>query len=233
MSNSEYRKLIGNKHPVEVAATLSNTINDHYFDLGMVLYFIKETGEYKQINDKKYFCDKHQKWKDFCENELTISYRSAQYYLTMYQYFDSMGVTKEQLRGLGWSKAKELVGLTEDAETLLKAIDYAKDHNLNEVKAFVEESSETFSETTETTMKVVKFNFKLYEASAEFVQKALQFKAAELGTDDLNSAFELIMIEWLRSQDEGDLDNMLDSELESEGRADILGDMKGTYEPDF
>jgi hypothetical protein len=179
---------------LDQAIALSNTVQDNYFDLGYVLYELKEGDYYKLIDNKAYYSDKHSKWKQFCEEKLPISYRTAQYWLNLYRYFNEMNVDKEVLKRIGWSKAKELIDFTDNADTLNEALELAENGTIGELRAYVKRFKESVEGTSEV-LKGIKFNFKLFEEAAEGANLALA--AAGRTTDgDLNQAFFKICIEW-------------------------------------
>jgi hypothetical protein len=176
------------------AASLANAVNEHYFDLGEVLWRLKEENLYKLVDNKKYWAENHKLWKQFCEDKLSISYRTAQYWLQMYNYFNKMGVTKEELQGIGWSKAKELVDLTEDEELLGRCLEQARNGTLQELLSFIETFVERVGESHQETLKGRTFKFRLYEAAAEQVNHILEL--AGKSTTDQNEALFKVCIEW-------------------------------------
>jgi hypothetical protein len=195
------------------AVKLANSVQDQYFEFGALLYELKENDYYKLIDNKKYYSDNHKKWKLFCEENLPVSYRTAQYWLSIYRYFTDMGVTKERLQSVGWSKAKELIDITEDTNVLEKALKVAESGSIQQLQAYIatiEKKSEKVGEDERETLKSYQFNFKLYEASGETVDQILD-KVAETTGGDKNQALFKIMIEWYQQQSEIQLVDPLDA----------------------
>jgi hypothetical protein len=196
MSKSDAADLINR------AKILANNIQDNYFDLGELLYEIKEGDHYKLIDNKKYYSDTHAKWKSFCEDNLSVSYRTAQYWLTIYRYFTDMGIGKEAVSKIGWSKAKELVDLTDDTNVLRHAMDIAETQTMQELKAYIAEvksGTEKSGEDTREEVKFKEFKFKFYEAAAESMEQILQ-EAMKDTSGNKNEAVFKIFIEWYQQR---------------------------------
>lgn len=207
---SLFEELTDVTEPIHLAKTLANDVQDSYFDLGCLLYHIKNDDIYKTYDGKKYYSDKHKLWKRFCEDHISVSYRTAQYWLNIYRYFTDMGISKERLKQVGWSKAKELIDLTDDTNILEAAIKIAEDPHktIRDLEAFcdtIERSETKIGEDTRETLKATAFNFKFYEAAAETVEQIVNQTAQGTG-GDRNQALFKIVIEWYQSQNEVILD---------------------------
>lgn len=193
-TEDEYRRIIGNSDPLDKLNELALTINEHYFDVGCVLYHLKETDTYKTIEGNKYYSDKHTKWKAFCEEKLSISYRTAQYWLNLYRYFSEMGIAREKLANLGWSKAKELIDVTEDPVILDQILEAAPDMTIAQLQAYIQDFKVDVDGEAET-VSFKKFTFSLPAAMSEHAQEVVNAAARECG-NDLNEGFFKILIEW-------------------------------------
>ena len=104
---------------------------------------------------------------------------------------------------VGWSKAKELVDLTEDTNVLERAIQVAETSTFQELQAHiatVEQSIERIGEDTRETLKAEKFTFHYFEAAAKTVHQILNKAAQDIDNGDLNQALFKIMIEWYQER---------------------------------
>lgn len=190
----EYANILAGNDPIARLNELALTINEHYFDVGCILYHLKEDDIYKTIDGNKYYSDKHTKWKQFCEDHLSVSYRTAQYWLNLYRYFSDMGISRDKLRSIGWSKAKELIDITDDPSTLDIILTRAEQMTIGELRAFIEDYKVTENATAEVT-KFKKFVFNLPAAQSEHAEEII--KAAARHTEgDMNEAFWMIALEW-------------------------------------
>lgn len=192
-TRDEYIRILDGADPLERLNQLALSINEHYFDVGCVLFHLKETDTYKQIEGNKYYSEKHTKWKEFCEDKLSISYRTAQYWLNLYRYFSEMGISRDKLQSLGWSKAKELIDVTEDHVLLDELLTIAEDLTISELQAYIADYKVT-DEKPEVT-KFKKFAFSLPEAQSEHAQELIN-AAARACNGNLNEGFFKILIEW-------------------------------------
>lgn len=195
-SSDEYDRILGGAEPLEKLGELALTINEHYFDVGCILFHLKENDIYKMIEGKKYYSDKHTKWKQFCEENLSVSYRTAQYWLNLYRYFTEMGISRDKLGTLGWSKAKELIDVTEDAADLDRIIKAAEDMTIAQLQAYIADYKvEVDGGTPAETVKFKKFTFHLPAAMSEHAEEILSQAAASCN-GDLNEGFFKVLIEW-------------------------------------
>lgn len=192
-TREEYLTILNGADPLDKLNEIAATINEHYFDVGCILYHLKESDTYKQIDGEKYKSEKHSKWKQFCEDKLSISYRTAQYWVNLYRYFSEMGISRDKIQSLGWSKAKELIDSTDDPEVLDRFIQAAEEMTINELQAFIESYTEN-GEPGEVT-KFKRFNFNLPEAMSEHAEEILKL-AAKSCDGNQNEAFFKILIEW-------------------------------------
>lgn len=191
-TEDQYRAILNGKDPLDRLNELALTINEHYFDVGCVLYHLKETDTYKTIEGNKYYSDKHSKWKQFCEEKLSISYRTAQYWLSIYRYFGEMGISRDKLQELGWSKAKEIVDITEDPVLLDEILDKAKDMTIDQLRAYIADFK--VEEPGEVT-KFKKFAFSLPAMQSEHAEEIINAATRACG-NDMNEGFWKILVEW-------------------------------------
>lgn len=191
----EFERILDGKPAIERLNELALVVNEHYFDIGCVLYHLKEGDLYKTIEGNKYYSENHSKWKQFCEDNLNVSYRTAQYWLNLYRYFTSMDIDRERLQQIGWSKAKELIDFTEDYAVLDEALTRAETMTLGELKSYIATYKESIGEDTRETVSFKKFVLSLPEAQAVHAEEIL--KAAMRETNgNMNEAFFKILIEW-------------------------------------
>lgn len=183
---------------VQHAIKLADTVQDHYYDLGAVLFRLKDEGHYKIVDEKRYWSEKHSGWKQFCEDKLSVSYRTAQYYLRMFEYFEAMNISKADLQGIGWSKAKELIDVSDNEEVLKACIERAKTGTLQELQSYISTFVERVGEDHREELKGKVFNFKIYEAAGETVDQILDI-AARSTKGNRNEAFFKVCVEWFQN----------------------------------
>lgn len=178
---------------VELAVTISNGIGASYYDLGEVLFYIKNSGIYQQV-DGGIYTENNASWKRFCEDKLSVGYRTAQYWINIYEYFRAYFVDKETLAELGWAKAKAIVDSTDDQKELNAIIEFAKAHTVAEVEAFVANKKAKGLIDTLNTYRPFKFVLPAYQA--EVVESAIALGKEVFGTDKDDEVLASILLDW-------------------------------------
>lgn len=183
-----------------VAISLSKTVNTRYYSLAKVLHRIKETQAYKYIDNEVYAIG-NAGWQRFCEDKLEISYRTAQYWVNMYEYFESMNLTLDELQQISWSKAKELVNVTDNREELLRLIEYARHNGIESLKSLVSKVKSEKLDITEplNTYETIKFRLPAYQANE--VTKAIELAKDVFSIENDNEAFAAVALDWLQNFD--------------------------------
>lgn len=195
----EYESILDGKSPIDRIKQLAENYNETCYDIGCILYHLKENDTYKTINGTKYYSDNHSKWKLFCEENLSISYRTAQYWLNLYRYFVvDMGMSKDGLKGMGWAKAKELIDITDDVDVLTKFVNESKDKTINELKASITDYQKKDGQDTRDVVTFKAFNFRLPAIQAEHAAEIIAI-AQQQCNGDLNEGFWKVLIEWYQS----------------------------------
>lgn len=192
---SSVAALLAEKDALEAAQELVNRAEETDFTLGGVLSHIQREGIYQRLG-----YDGKRGFEDYIEKHLGVKYRKARYLIRTYEYFSTLGIDEKRLAAIGWSKAKELVGV-------------ATKENFDELMTFAEDKSHTRDDLIEhirTTYKSAEagegqrqekakqtvLTFRLFNDQSETVNRALTAAKAQAGTDDPNAALEFICGEW-------------------------------------
>lgn len=182
------------------AKSLVLETEEAYYTLGGVLNHIYTEGLHRLAG-----FDGKRGFADYVEKELNIQYRKAMYLIEIYAYFRSLGVDEKKLARVGWSKAKEMVGVV-TAATYDDVVDYAATHSREELKSLITTSTTTAGDgDTGTEVVKKKFTFVLFGDQAEGVERALEAASAAIEGEPKNKhsmAFEMIVAEW-SMQNEG------------------------------
>lgn len=207
-----YEELTEREDAISVLNRLAENVNSSYYDIGCILYTLKENDIYKTMDGNKYYSDTHSNWKRFCEDKLNVSYRTAQYWLNLYHYFDKMGITKDRIKHIGWSKVKELIDLTDDVNVLERAIVVAEEGTIQDLKAhiaIVESMSTPVGEDNREQVKSKKLTFVYYEAAADAVTEVLEEIAKE-NNGSMSEALFQLCVEYKQNKNYvPDLDDMV------------------------
>lgn len=174
---------------VDAAKSLVRRVDETSYTLGGVLNHIKTTGEHEAIVDakgKKRFAkvktDEDGKqistFAQYCEVELGLEYRKAMYLIDIYRHFAALGVDEKRVAAIGWSKAKELVKVT-NADNFDKMLTYAETHKKDDVIKHVRDTivklggeSGSGRKTRETRTKTT-FTVKAFDDQAKAIKQAI------------------------------------------------------------
>ncbi|MCS7232004.1 MAG: hypothetical protein RMJ67_07710 [Elusimicrobiota bacterium] len=140
---------------------LAEEIKDKYYELSILLSEVYHSKLYEQWGYKTI--------KEYFELEVGMSYRSGMYHIEMGDAIKKMGISKDVIKGLGWSKFKELAKLSNQAtvEEFQQIIKEVKDMSVKEVENFVKKKK--IEQAEEKTI----LTFTLLKEQAEIVEKAI------------------------------------------------------------
>lgn len=185
------QQICGNKDIIETAKVYAKVIGDHYFELGALFSEIKNKELYHKVENGKYIAENHKLWRDFCNDYFKdTSYRVVQYWINVYEYFNSFNMDKEDLEGIGWSKAKELVGLTDYKDILDEFIEYAKNNTLEALKDKIRKFKDDKVEKIPTHQKLV---IKIPLSVKEAIDEVLVYAYESLEVSPENAVAEIIL----------------------------------------
>lgn len=183
---------LSREEAIALVGNLSENVEFMYFRLGGVLSVIQRNNWFHD--------DGYEAFRDFVEAKFGIHYRKAMYLVAIYNGLVESGVAWEKVKGLGWSKLKELASIltTDNVDkwvaiasncTVLQLIEYIK----NENKA----ASATDGTSVAPKPDLVTLSFKLHEDQRETVKMALEQAKKEAGTDFDAVALEAIAIAFI------------------------------------
>jgi hypothetical protein len=151
----------------------------------------------KGIYDNKLY-DKwgYADWQTFVEDKLGFSKRKAQYLMAIWHYFAVEINDEETIRKisqLGWSKAKELLGVvtSKNVDDWVKKAATSTVHELNQKITDAVMGSKTY----EKSGKLV--NFKLFAEQLQNVEDAINLAKGISGSDIRSNNLSLICLEYL------------------------------------
>ena len=149
-------------------STLKVSIFDSYFFLGQMLREVREYMYYKELG--------YQSLDEYADARHGFKYRKASYLIAIVENCEAAGLTKENVRGIEWSKMKELPELTEDnrAEWLKKAAEMSVEDLRDEVKK---------SRGEDPPEKKFTMTFSFAEGQKELVESALDLAAKLTGSE--------------------------------------------------
>lgn len=146
---------------------LKISIFDTYYQLGESLREMRDGIYYRELG--------YDSLDEYAEAKHEFRYRKAAYLISIVENCEAAGVMKDDVRGIEWSKMKELPDLTEDnrADWLKKAAKLS----VEELKAEVKKSK-----GQEPKEKKLHMAFAFDEAQKELVDRALNLAAKLTGS---------------------------------------------------
>lgn len=148
---------------------LAEEIKERYYELSIILSDVYHSKLFEQWGFKTI--------KEYFENEVGMSYRSGMYYVEMGDAIKKFSIGKEAIKGLGWSKFKELAKLVNNTtpEEFQQIVDKAKELPVKEVENIVKQKKQNITE--ERTI----LSFTLLKEQAETVEHAIAIASELLG----------------------------------------------------
>lgn len=167
------------------------------FKVGGVLSVIQSQGWFGE----------HPNFKEFVTTEFGIEYRKAMYMIAIYNGLLESGVTWDQVKDVGWTKLKEIVGLlTQDNVTMwvekaqamntLQLIEEVKAAKKVEASGGEGEGASTGSSSS-TASTVVTKTFKCHPDQKGIIEEAIKKSKEISGTEVDTVALEHICLEFL------------------------------------
>jgi hypothetical protein len=187
---------------LEAAADLAEQAERTYFILGGILAHIYYEKEYLKISDEQgnKIYDVNKGFDAYVYEVLGLHYRKAMYLINIYMHFAKMGIGEESLQEIGWTKARELVGVaTED--NLAELIDYASTHTLKEFTQWlaVTHKGKEDKGSGKQDGSYRKVILSIPTDRAEVYEEAIKQALTNDGIDSEGDALMLIVSDWLET----------------------------------
>lgn len=173
--------------------SLAEDIEFSYFKVGGILNRINEEGWYTEEGFIKF--------SEFVESEFGIKRTKAMYLINIYNGLLASGVAWTDVKDVGWSKLKEIVGVL-TAKNVAQWVKRANEMTVLQLNAYVKQhkagdSGGSSDDEDSGVPKVSSMTFKMYDDQKEVVIEALD-KAKEAGpTEHNNVALEAICMDYL------------------------------------
>jgi len=162
------------------------------YRLGGVLYHIRLTHAYHQLDDK---------YKEaggfglYVKEQLNVEYRKAMYLIDIYYKFNLFGIDAEKVQELGWTKASKIAAVMDD-ENAEELVELAEKSSVADLSDSIKESYAIKGATAGEKVRRITFKFRLVEDHAAFVQEVVETVVKDMKFKDIGEAFEHIVSEW-------------------------------------
>lgn len=187
--------ILESQDALEAAKEIIETIEEGYFNLGGLLAHIYVEELYVQAG-----YEGNKAFDRYVADELGIEYRKAMYLIKIYTHFSGLGVDESRLAEVGWSKAKELVGIAND-ENFDELVDYAAEHSRDELKDYIKTNYVDAGDgeggtTNGTRAKKTTFKFSAHEDQANVILEVIEKAKEQHGLTDESEAMIAVFTEW-------------------------------------
>lgn len=161
---------------------LKTAIFDNYYELGQILKEVREGAYYKELG--------YDSMDEYAEQKHGFRSRKTAYLIAIVENCEAAEIKKEDVRGIEWSKMKELPELTEDnrAEWLKKAAELSVEDLKAEVKK---------SKGEEPGKEKIFIGFSFDAPQKEVVDRALELVAKMTGSDVRSYHLQILAEEFI------------------------------------
>jgi len=176
---------------------LKQAVEASYLEMGRLLHRVQHDGLWSEWE--------YEDFEHYTMEELGFRKGKAGYLIRIWQKLKlEAGVSNQDLKGIGWSKAKELtsVATTENVEDWLVK---ARKLSVPELTEAVRSAKATITGTVEPTKK---FSFVLFEEQSANVENALGVAGKIAQSEKKGHLLDLICTEWMANHVESDKERL-------------------------
>lgn len=200
---------------VTAADNLHGTVEFTYLVLGGVLAVIQSTDAHADPSNTEVgqspYAEGQKGFAKYVEARLGMKYRKAQYLINIYETITKLGISESKLKGIGWSKLKDLVVYLNSGADANEALELARKLSGSELRdeikrRMVSEGKELHGNAT-ASHEMDTFTFSVHNDQAETIREALKTAAEALDVADpnedpttLGACFNHIVSEWYNLQ---------------------------------
>jgi len=144
-----------------------------------------------------------------------MKYRKAQYLVNIYGTVTKLGITEAKLKGIGWSKLKDLVTYLDSGANVEEALELARKMTgsqlTDEIKRRMVKEGKPLHGNASGSHEYAQFSFSVHNDQVDTVSEALKLASEQQGIDDpnvnpetLGACFMHIINGWATLQDPAD-----------------------------
>lgn len=197
-SPSVQQALDKHENALQAAKELVRRSEETAYTLGGVLSYIHRNN----LHIALHFVDGKRGFADYASQELGLEYRTAMYYIRIYEVFTLAGADEETVARLGWTKAKEIarVDVKKDKSLLNyfpEMLEYAEEHSRPELIKYIREKFPEKVSENRRRDRPTRFTFKFDAARSASTKRLLDYvKETVDNTEKDEDAFAVILREW-------------------------------------
>lgn len=136
-------------------------------------------------------------WTQYVEGKLDMKYRTAYYMVEIAKAVRQLGISKERVQKIGWTKLKEITGvITSKPNESEKYLDMAENMSTSELREALH-SEVKLTEGKEATAAIMRMSLKFEGDAAGIMSDGLSLAYGDIGKEDVSLALSHIVGEWL------------------------------------
>jgi hypothetical protein len=204
-----------NGNAVAAADNLHGTVEYTYLILGGVLAVIQATDAHSDPSNTEVgqspYAEGQKGFAKYVEARLGMKYRKAQYLIGIYETVTKLGISEAKLKGIGWSKLKDLVAYLDSGANVDEALELARKLSgselRDEIKRLMVKEGKGLHGNSNESHEMDSFSFTVHNDQAETIREALKTAAEALDVADpnedpstLGQCFNHIVSEWYALQ---------------------------------
>ena len=179
---------------------LVNIVEKSWFDISILLSEVYYSEIYKSWGFDKF--------GDYALADLGMDYRVSMWRVQVGKSIKELGLTREEIEKLGWTKFKEISYLLNkdmSKDQIHKLLKQAEKLSHADLQEFVKEEKLE----RQTTHRKVKMNFNFIDEQAQVIEAALEQAKALFNTESPDIALECICVDWMANHDSAKADEVL------------------------
>lgn len=181
---------------LKAAKELVRRSEETAYALGGVLSYIHKNSLHLALG----FGEGKRGFADYASQELDLEYRTAMYYIRIYEVFTRAGATEETVARLGWTKAKEIARV-KDQKSLLNSfpamVEYAEEHSRPELIEYIRDRFPEQVSENRRRDRPTRFTFRFDAVRSASTKRLLDYvKETAENTERDEDAFAVILREW-------------------------------------
>lgn len=189
---------------VATAQDLEGNIGKNEYHLGGVLYHIKKSKSYQDLNPAY---KENLGWANFLKDYMNIDYRKAMNLIDIYVTFSTLGIENpaEQVAKIGWTKASKITSpMREDGANPDELLTLASENTVADLVTSIKEQKVEVGGTKGEMKKRITMKFRFFEEEGTGLVAIIQKAKQDHGLTDDDAALAFILEDWASSQGGGE-----------------------------
>lgn len=181
------------------AQELEGNIGKNEYHLGGVLYHIKKSGSYKELNP---LYTENAGFAAFLNDYMNVDYRKAQHLIDIYVTFSQLGIPNpaEKVAEIGWTKASKITKpMREEGAVADDLLKLATENTVADLSIAIKDQSVEVGGTKGEVKKRVTLKLRFFEEDGTSVMSIIQSAKVQQSLSSDEEALQFILEDWAAS----------------------------------